>query len=132
MSSLSPTWSTPSAPFWLLVDGDRTASAWRATAAAERRTGLLGTDPLPGALWIERCSSVHTFGMRYALDLAFLDRAGRVLAVTTMATSRLGLPRLRARSVLEVPAGLLSQWRIVPGARLSLVARPDQSLVTGE
>jgi uncharacterized protein len=133
MTSLSPTWSTPpTAPFWLVVDGTPTAPAWRATAAHERRAGLLGTDPLPGALWIERCSSVHTFGMRYALDIAYLDHGGRVLAITTMARGRLGLPRLSARSVLEAPAGVLSEWRVTPGARLSLVAPPDQSLVTGE
>jgi uncharacterized membrane protein (UPF0127 family) len=99
------------------------AAAWRATASPERRTGLLGTDDLEGVLWIERCSSVHTFGMRYALEVAFLDRAGKVLSTTHMKQSRLGRPRLGARSVLEVPAAKLQEWHITPGAVLSLVVR---------
>ena len=124
MSPLSPTWSpSASAPFHLIVDGVRATDAWRASKARERRVGLLGTDDLLGALWIERCSSVHTFGMRYALDIAFLDHAGQVLATTTMAQSRLCRARLRARSVLEVPAGRLRDLHIVPGASLSLVHR---------
>jgi uncharacterized membrane protein (UPF0127 family) len=129
MGPLSPIWAASgTAPFSLVVDGHPTADAWRATAPRERRLGLLGTEGLlgsdgrPGALWIEHCSSVHTFGMRYALDLAYLNRAGRVLATSTMARSRLGWPRLRARSVLEVPAGALREWRMAPGAVLSLRA----------
>jgi uncharacterized membrane protein (UPF0127 family) len=55
-------------------------------------------------LLIPRCSSVHTFGMRFALDLYFLGGAGEVVAL------RLGVPRRRllfcgrARAVLELPA----------------------------
>jgi uncharacterized membrane protein (UPF0127 family) len=55
-------------------------------------------------LLIPRCSSVHTFGMRFALDLAFLDREGAVLLL------RRGVPRRRlvshraASAVLETPA----------------------------
>lgn len=125
MIQVSPTWSsTTSATHWLLVDGVHVAGAWRATASPERRTGLLGTDGLEGALWIERCSSVHTFGMRYALEVAFLGRTGRVLSTTHMERSRLGWPRLGARSVLEVPAGKLRDWHITPGVVLSLVGRP--------
>lgn len=50
------------------------------------RTRLRGLSRLerseagPGLL-IPRCSSVHTFGMRFALDLYFLDREGRVISV---------------------------------------------------
>ena len=122
MSQLSPTWSLSTrTPFWLVVDGVQMAGAWRARTSREKRIGLLGTDGLTAALWIERCSSVHSFGMRYALDLGFLDRAGRVLATATLERSRLGLPRLRAHSVLEAPAGRLRDWRVVPGAVLSLV-----------
>ncbi len=57
----------------------------------------------PGLL-IPRCSSVHTFGMRFELDLVFLDRDGRALAV------RLGVPPRRlawqrgAVAVLEIPS----------------------------
>jgi uncharacterized membrane protein (UPF0127 family) len=57
----------------------------------------------PGLL-LPRCASVHTFGMRFALDLYFLDRRGRVLAV------RHGVPPRRvvwcrgASAILEIPS----------------------------
>ena len=74
------------------------------------RARLLGLawldEPPPGcALLLPRCRSVHTFGMRFDLDVVFLDRAGAVLRVER------GLPRRRqasargARSVLETRAG---------------------------
>ena len=57
----------------------------------------------PGLL-IPRCSSVHTFGMRFALDLAFLGEGGEVLA-RRMAVPPSRFIRCRgARAVLEIPA----------------------------
>lgn len=57
----------------------------------------------PGLL-IPRCASVHTFGMRFALDLVFLDREGRVLGFRRRVRPR-RLARCRgARSVLEIPS----------------------------
>jgi uncharacterized protein len=74
------------------------------------RARALGLSHLPreragAGLLIPRCSCVHTFGMRFALDLVFLDRAGRAFAV------RRGVPRRRlawrrgADAVLELPQG---------------------------
>jgi uncharacterized membrane protein (UPF0127 family) len=58
----------------------------------------------PGLL-IPRCSSVHTFGMRFALDLYFLDRDGRVLSVRRRVPPRRIVWCRGAFAVLEVPAG---------------------------
>ena len=124
MSQLSPTWAASApktAPFALAVDGVRTSDAWCAATSRDRRTGLLGTDGLSGVLWIDRCSCVHTFGMRYPLEVAFLDRAGCVIATAAMEPSRLGRPRLRARSVLEMPAGRLRDWNISTGSVITFV-----------
>ena len=59
------------------------AQAWRADRPWSRLRGLLGRPPLAGealqALWLVPCGGVHTVGMRYPLDLVFLDRAGHVL-----------------------------------------------------
>ncbi|HWB70452.1 MAG TPA: DUF192 domain-containing protein [Solirubrobacterales bacterium] len=58
----------------------------------------------PGLL-IPRCASVHTFGMRFELDLVFLDARGRQLAVhRSVGPGRL-VWRRRAAAVLELPAG---------------------------
>ncbi len=77
--------------------------------ASDFRTRLLGLSHLDreaagGGLLIPRCSSVHTFGMRFALDLHFLDGEGTVLLI------RRNVPPLRfascrrASAVLEIPA----------------------------
>jgi uncharacterized protein len=57
----------------------------------------------PGLL-IPRCSSVHTFGMRFELDVYFLDRRGRVLAVRRRVAPRRVLWCRGAAAVLEIPA----------------------------
>lgn len=56
-------------------------------------------------LLIPRCSSVHTFGMRFPLDLFFLDQHGEVVAVRREVPARRLAFCGRARAVLEVPAG---------------------------
>jgi hypothetical protein len=64
----------------------------------------------PGpALLIPRCRSVHTFGMRFALDLVWLDRAGRVVAVDEGVPPNRVRTRREAAGVLEVPAGRASE-----------------------
>ncbi|MFJ7900808.1 DUF192 domain-containing protein [Streptomyces sp. NPDC096198] len=91
-----------------------------ARSARERRRGLLGREGVEGALLLSPASAVHTLGMRFAIDVAHLDRALRVLAVRTMRPGRIGLPRLRARHVLEAEAGAMEHWGVRRGARLVL------------
>jgi len=55
-------------------------------------------------LLIPRCCNVHTFGMRFALDLVFLDRDGRPCAVRRGVPSRRLAGDRRASAVLELPA----------------------------
>ncbi len=99
----------------LIPRARRTASAW------ERMRGLLGSPPLADdeALWIEPCPSVHTLGMRYAIDVVFLDREDRVCKVVA------GLRPFRfaacrgARSTLELGAGRAGALGIAPGVKLA-------------
>ncbi|MBD0711398.1 MULTISPECIES: DUF192 domain-containing protein [unclassified Streptomyces] len=83
-----------------------------------RRRGLLGRDGIAGALLIVRTNSVHTFGMRFAIDVAYLDGSFRVRSVVTMRPGRLGMVRPRARHVLEAEAGALARWGLEPGVRV--------------
>ncbi|MFG2749419.1 DUF192 domain-containing protein [Streptomyces xanthophaeus] len=85
-----------------------------------RTRGLLGRDGIAGALLLTPAGSVHTFGMRFAIDVAYLDRRLRVIAVTTMAPGRLGLPRPRSRHVLEAEAGAMARWGLTAGAVVRL------------
>ncbi|MFJ3202091.1 DUF192 domain-containing protein [Streptomyces sp. NPDC086989] len=86
-----------------------------------RTRGLLGRDGIPGAaLLLTPAGSVHTFRMRFAIDVAYLDRRLRVIALTTMAPGRLGLPRLRSRHVLEAEAGAMAAWGLRVGSQLDI------------
>ena len=65
---------------------------------------FLDREEVGTGLLIPRCSSVHTFGMRFALDLAFLDRDGAVLLVRCGVPPRRLVSRRAAFAVLETPA----------------------------
>ena len=77
----------------------------RASTRRERLVGLAFRRRPPGhALLLERCRSVHTFGMRYRLDLHWIDRSGRPVRVDrAVAPCRIRSCR-RAFSVVEVPS----------------------------
>ncbi|MFE9457040.1 DUF192 domain-containing protein [Streptomyces californicus] len=106
------------------ADGAREVPLRIAASYRARTRGLLGRDGIAGALMLTPCGSVHTFGMRFAIDVAYLDRKYRVLAVTTMRPGRLGLPRLRARHVLEAEAGAMERWGVRRGVRVELTPAP--------
>ncbi|MFE9704446.1 DUF192 domain-containing protein [Streptomyces sp. NPDC005930] len=89
-----------------------------------RSKGLLGRDSVEGAMLLTPANSVHTFRMRMAIDVAYLDRRLRVVAVRTMRPGRLGLPRLRARHVLEAEAGAMGVWGVRVGARVEIEEGP--------
>ncbi len=86
-----------------------------------RLGGLLARAPLNEreALYLAPCSSVHTMLMRYAIDVAFVDRGGRVLKVVTLAPWR-AAACFGARGVLELRAGQARRWGIVAGAEVDL------------
>ncbi|MFE5601469.1 DUF192 domain-containing protein [Streptomyces coelicoflavus] len=83
-----------------------------------RTKGLLGRDSIEGAMLLTPANSVHTFRMRMPIDVAYLDRRLKVIAVRTMRPGRLGLPRMRARHVLESEAGTMSEWGVRVGAQV--------------
>ncbi|MFF3515935.1 DUF192 domain-containing protein [Streptomyces sp. NPDC002573] len=91
-----------------------------ARSASDRRRGLLGRDGIEGALLLSPASAVHTLGMRFAIDVAYLDRDLRVVAVRTMRPGRIGLPRPWARHVLEAEAGAMERWGVRRGTQVLL------------
>ncbi|MDN3028188.1 DUF192 domain-containing protein [Streptomyces sp. S.PB5] len=88
-----------------------------------RTKGLLGRESVEGAILLSPANSVHTFRMRMAIDVAYLDRRMKVIAVRTMTPGRLGRPRLRARHVLEAEAGAMAGWGLRVGARVEVSGR---------
>lgn len=87
----------------------RTVASHEVPVAVSLRARLLGlalldrADAGPGLL-IPRCAAVHTFGMRFALDLYFFGTDGRVLAVRRAVPRRRFVSHRGAAAVLEVPA----------------------------
>ncbi|MFF2652103.1 DUF192 domain-containing protein [Streptomyces sp. NPDC058045] len=94
-----------------------------ATSYRARTRGLLGRDGIEGALLLSPASSVHTFRMRFPIDVAYLDGKLRVIGVHTMKPGRMGAPRLRARHVLESEAGTMAGWGLRPGTRVHVEER---------
>jgi uncharacterized membrane protein (UPF0127 family) len=91
-----------------------------ADTSAKRRTGLLKHSRLePGeGLWIAPCEGVHTFGMKFTIDVVFLSRQKQVLKTRpSMVKGRIAFS-LRAYSVLELPAGTLAETGTVAGDQL--------------
>jgi uncharacterized membrane protein (UPF0127 family) len=124
-----PTLTTAS----LTLDGEAIAEVEQARSLAERSRGLLGRDGIATGLVLQPASSVHTLGMRFPIDVVYVDKAGLVLAVVTMRPRRMGLPRLRSRWILETEAGRCAEWGIRAGRRLGLGSdtRPEGVLPPG-
>jgi uncharacterized membrane protein (UPF0127 family) len=100
------------------------ASAGAAETSKERRTGLLRHERLaPGeGLWIAPCEAVHTFGMKFPIDVVFLNRQRKVLKVRENVGPRKIAVCLRAHSVLELPAGTVAATGTAPGDVLEFVS----------
>jgi uncharacterized membrane protein (UPF0127 family) len=105
----------------LHVDGRDVAPVELARSNAERRRGLLGRDGLDGGLWLEPCRQVHTLRMRFAIDVAHVDRRGVVRGLRTMPPGRFGPLGLRTRAVLEAEAGAFEAWGLEVGSQVAVV-----------
>ena len=87
----------------------------------ERMRGLLGTSGMSSqqGLWIHRCNSIHTFFMKYPIDVVFLNQDLQVQEVRgSVEPNRLVLPIWGASSVVELKAGLADQLQIRKGDSL--------------
>lgn len=94
-----------------------------ASTRAERAVGLLSRSGLePGeALWIIPCRGVHTWGMRFTIDVVALDDRGIVVdQVSGLRPWRVRLPRRGTAGVLELPSGTLSATGTALGHRIAL------------
>ncbi len=94
----------------------------RATSSRDRLVGLLAGPPIAEdeGLVLEPCDAIHTFAMRFPIDVVFLDRSGRVMRVV----ERLAPWRIAwtpgARTVIETAAGTASRIGLVRGLTLTV------------
>jgi hypothetical protein len=91
--------------------------------SASRKQGLLGREGLPEshALLIAPCSAVHTFFMRFPIDILIISRAGMILKAAAAVPPRRLVGAWRGFAVLEMRAGSLSASGSTPGDVLSLI-----------
>jgi uncharacterized membrane protein (UPF0127 family) len=105
---------------WLLRDGDVLAAAEVADQFGVRAKGLLRKSGYEGAMVFPRTRSVHTFGMRFPIDVAFCDERMVVVDVATLSPWRMSMPRRRCHSIVEAEAGAFERWGLRVGDKLDL------------
>jgi uncharacterized protein len=89
-----------------------------------RLLGLMGRDRLENneGLWMARCKAIHTFGMRFPIDVVFLDRDFIVKkTVKGLRPYRPVVSCWHAEGVLELPEGTIERARIHIGDRVKIV-----------
>lgn len=93
-----------------------------ADTSAKRRVGLLKHERLePGTgLWITPCESVHTFFMKFPIDLVYLDKKKRVRKVRSAVPAWRLSACLSAHSILELPAGTVERTGTQAGDELAI------------
>jgi uncharacterized protein len=126
-SFLAPILSSPDTRWTLRNIRSQRTLADRLEAAfdsASRNKGLLQRSSLPAgqALILAPCNSIHTFFMRFAIDVLFMARDGRVVKMSrTLVPWRIAIA-WRASAVVELPAGTIEQSDTQVGDLLELTA----------
>ena len=91
-----------------------------ADTSKKRRIGLLKHEKLDQGegLWIAPCEAIHTFGMKFPIDVVFLNQGRKVLKIRKEMIRRKLSACLWASSVLELPAGTLAATKTEKGDQL--------------
>jgi uncharacterized membrane protein (UPF0127 family) len=106
---------------WLLREGEVLAALETADSRRARRKGLLGRDGIEGALLLPSARmGVHSFGMRFPLDVAFCDRDMVVRRTLSLRPGRMTRPSFTAPCVLEAEAGAFDRWQLHAGDCLEI------------
>jgi hypothetical protein len=97
-----------------------------AGSSSTRNKGLLGRESLAmgEGLWIIPCEAVHTFWMRFPIDLVYLDRKLRIRKLRAKVPAWRLSACLTAHSVLELPAGTIRATRTERGDKLEFSDAP--------
>jgi uncharacterized membrane protein (UPF0127 family) len=111
---------------WLVTEGRVLASAEVAKTHRDKGKGLLGREGLDGAFVIPNCRWVHSLGMRFPLDVAYLDVEGIVLKTVRLGRHRVAMPVRSARTIIEAEAGAFERWSLHPGDKVELRHTDDR------
>lgn len=105
---------------WLVREGDVLASVEVAHGRRARARGLLGRTRFEGAMVLPAAHSVHSFGMHFDLDVAFVDTDNIVIRTLLLPRNRVTLPVWRSKLVIEATAGSFGQWELKIGDKLEV------------
>lgn len=105
---------------WLVSDGRVLASLEVTDDRRAKFRGLLGRSTFEGALLIAPTRSIHTFGMRFPIDVAFCTADLLVLATKRVEPHRLPRPPRGTRAVVEAEAGSFERWGLRAGQQLEV------------
>ncbi len=98
-----------------------------AETSLTRLVGLLGKRSLPSGegVWIRPSSGVHTFGMRFSIDVVGLDKEMRVVKLwTDVRPHRMTSIRRKVQSVIELAAGEIDARSVKVGHVLGIIEAP--------
>jgi uncharacterized membrane protein (UPF0127 family) len=109
---------------WLLRDGDVVCALEMADSAAERGA-LRGRRGCEGALHVDGARTVHTAGMKFAIDVAFLSTDLRVVRLARLKPWRVALGGRAAHSAVQTEAGSLERWGVQVGDQLEVREVPN-------
>ncbi len=105
---------------WLVREGDVLASVEIPQGRRARARGLLGRESFEGAMVLHRARSVHSFGMHFDLDVAFVDGDNIVIRTLFLPRNRVTVPVWRAHLVVEAVAGSFGRWELKIGDKLEV------------
>jgi uncharacterized membrane protein (UPF0127 family) len=102
----------------LMINNNRTGiDIETADTFLKKLIGLIGKKGLSNkGLMIPSCSSIHTFFMRFSIDILFLDKTGKVIKlIEGLHPYRITLPVLSVKNVIELPEGTIKRLNIKTG-----------------
>jgi uncharacterized membrane protein (UPF0127 family) len=97
--------------------------------SASRRRGLLGRDGLPRstAMVLAPCSAIHTWGMRFSIDVIFAARDGRIVKLCRNVRPRRAAVAWRAFAAIEMTAGTIDAAGLTIGDRLQIARARERA-----
>lgn len=100
---------------WLVCNDRVLASLEIASTRKARRRGLLGREQVDGAMLLRPAKCIHTLGMKFSIDVAYVDAENKVIRMSTMMPNRLGPIVRKSHAVIECADGSLQRWGINVG-----------------
>lgn len=105
---------------WIVHDTHVVASTNIATTRRDRRRGMKALPDAAVPLVINRCRWVHSLGMRFAIDVAYLDAQNSIIAIRHLAPNRVAVPVWRAARVIEAAPGAFGRWGLSVGDSVAI------------